>query len=133
SKQSPFSEGFAAAPDLCGRGTQTFRRCERGQGRGLTGETGRFPREASGASVSDAVFEPLRLRQRLERALDVLPPERERCLLVRRLGRLVLAEVAELGLLLLADRLLERDRVLCHAQDLAYLVGGHLELLGDLV
>src|SRR6185312_12961031 len=66
SKQSPFSEGFAAAPDLCGRGTQTFLRCERGQGRGLTGETGRFPREASGASVSDAVFEPLRLRQRLE-------------------------------------------------------------------
>ena len=51
----------------------------------------------------------------------------------RRLGRVVLDEVAELGVLLLADRLLERDRVLRHAQDLAHLVGRHLELLGDLV
>ena len=50
-----------------------------------------------------------------------------------RLGLVVLDEVAELGLLLLADRLLERDRVLRHAQDLAHLLGRHLELLGDLV
>ena len=38
-----------------------------------------------------------------------------------RLGLLVLDEVAELGLLLLADRLLERDGELGHAQDLAHL------------
>ena len=50
-----------------------------------------------------------------------------------RLGLVVLDEVAELGVLLLADRLLERDRVLGHAQDLAHLVGRHLELLGDLL
>src|SRR5207248_325928 len=50
----------------------------------------------------------LALRQRVERLLDVLAAQRERGLLVGRLGRLVLDEVAELGLLLLADRLLER-------------------------
>ena len=38
-------------------------------------------------------------------------------------------EVAELGLLFLADRLLERDRELRHAQDLAHLLGRHLELV----
>src|SRR5262245_29549780 len=43
---------------------------------------------------------PLPVGKRVERALDVLPPQRERGLLVRRLGRLVLDEVAELGLLL---------------------------------
>ena len=51
----------------------------------------------------------------------------------RRFGLLVLDEVAELGVLLLADRLLERDRMLRHAQDLADILGRHLELLGDLL
>ena len=50
-----------------------------------------------------------------------------------RLGLLVLHEVAELRLLLLADRLLERDRELGHAQDLPHLLGRHLELDRDLL
>ena len=53
--------------------------------------------------------------------------------LERRLGRLVLDEVAQLGLLLLADRLLQRDRLLGHAQDVAHLARRALELAGDLL
>ena len=45
---------------------------------------------------------------------------------------LVAHEVAQLGLLVLADRLLERDRSLRHAQDLPHLVGRHAELARDL-
>ena len=51
----------------------------------------------------------------------------------RRLGELVLDEVAERGVLLLADRLLERDGQLRHPQDLAHLRRGDVELGGDLV
>ena len=68
-----------------------------------------------------------------QRELDVLAPERERGGVERRLGRVVRDEVAERALLLLADRLLERDRQLRHPEDLADLLGRHLELLGDLV
>src|SRR3954451_15294418 len=75
----------------------------------------------------------LALGQRAERSLDVLAPQRELRGVVRRLGLVVLDEVAELRLLLLADRLLERDGELRHAQDLAHFLGRHLELLGDLV
>ena len=57
----------------------------------------------------------------------------QRCGVERRLGLVVLHEVAELGLLFLTDRLLERHRVLGHAEDVAHLVGVHLELLGDLL
>src|SRR5262249_31150374 len=64
---------------------------------------------------------PLALRQRCERVLDVGPAEGQRRRVERRLGLLVLDEVTELGVLLLADRALERDRVLRHAQDLAHL------------
>src|SRR6185437_13601449 len=74
---------------------------------------------------------PLALGERGERTLDVRAAECERRGVERRLGLLVLDEVAELGVLLLADRLLETDRVLRHAQDLPHLLGGHLELLGD--
>src|SRR3712207_9262620 len=42
-------------------------------------------------------------------------------------------EVAELGLLLLAHGLLEGDRLLRHAQDVADLARGALELAGDLL
>ena len=68
-----------------------------------------------------------------QRVLDVLAAERQRRGVERGLGRLVRDEVAERALLLLADRLLERDGELRHAQDLAHLVGRHLELLGDLL
>src|SRR5919198_2916660 len=54
---------------------------------------------------------PLALRQRRERVLDVLAPKRQRRVLVWRLDLVVLDEVAELRVLLLADRLLERDGV----------------------
>src|SRR6185295_14520816 len=73
------------------------------------------------------------LRQRGERVLDVLTTELDLRGVERRLGLLVLDEVAQLGLLFLADRLLERDRVLGHAQDVAHLRGRHLELGRDLV
>src|SRR5215510_13893602 len=66
------------------------------------------------------------LREGGQRVLDVLPPQRDLRGVERRLGLLVLDEVAELGLLLLADRLLERDGVLCHAQDVAHLSRRHL-------
>src|SRR5689334_9217298 len=57
------------------------------------------------------------LGERGEGVLDVLPPERDLRRVERRLGLLVLDEVAELGLFLLADRLLQRDGVLGHPQD----------------
>src|SRR5262249_38236264 len=64
---------------------------------------------------------PLALRQRRQRLLDVGATQRQRRGVERRLGLLVLDEVAKLGVLLLADRLLQRDRMLRHAQDLAHL------------
>src|SRR6266566_8277658 len=71
--------------------------------------------------------------QRGQRVLDVFSAEGDRRSVERRLGLLVLNEVAELGLFLLADRLLERDWMLRHTEDVAHLRGGHLELDGDLV
>src|SRR5436853_326985 len=70
---------------------------------------------------------------RRPRAVDVLLAQVLRGDLERRLGRLVLDEIAELGLVLLADRLLERDRLLGHAQDVAHLARRALELAGDLL
>ena len=64
----------------------------------------------------------LALGERAESRLDVLAPERERRGVERRLGLVVGDEVAERGVLLLADRLLERDGQLRHAQDLAHLL-----------
>src|SRR5215211_1973053 len=75
----------------------------------------------------------LALREGVERLAHVLLAQVRRRRLERRLGRLVLDEVAELGLLLLADRLLQRDGLLGHAQDLAHLARGALELAGDLL
>src|SRR5207247_11469168 len=48
-------------------------------------------------------------RERVERPVDVLAPQVERGGVERRLGRIILDEIAELGFLFLADRLLERD------------------------
>src|SRR5437660_902874 len=47
-----------------------------------------------------------------QRVIDVLAPQRQRRRVERRLRRLVLDEVTELGLLFFADRLLERNRKL---------------------
>src|SRR5436190_20596610 len=52
--------------------------------------------------------------------------------LLRKRQRLVGQEVPELGLLLVADRLLERDRRLRAAADLLHLVDGQVELATDL-
>src|SRR6266404_6203261 len=71
--------------------------------------------------------------QRVEGVDDVLAPQQQLGRVERRLSRLVLDEVAERRILLLADRLLERDGKLGHAQDLAHLLGRDLELLGDLL
>src|SRR5262249_47376396 len=59
--------------------------------------------------------------------------ERQRRRVDRRLGLVALDEVAQPRVPLLADRLLEADGVLRHAQDLAHLLRRHLELVGDLV
>src|SRR5215217_6071672 len=72
-----------------------------------------FERERARAGEAEAHLDhlALALRERVERAADVLLAEVLRRRLERRDRRLVLDEVAELGLLLLADRLLERDRL----------------------
>src|SRR5207237_8049909 len=57
----------------------------------------------------------LALGQRSQRQLDVLAAQRERGGVERRLRLLVGDEVAERGLLVLADRLLQRDGQLRHA------------------
>ena len=75
----------------------------------------------------------LALGQRGQRAAQVLPAQVLGGLLERRLGGLVLDEVTELGVVLLADRLLQRDRLLGHAQHVAHLAHGGLELGGDLL
>src|SRR3954469_12889046 len=85
------------------------------------------PRPAAGEAEAHLDDLALALRQRRQRAVDVLLAEVLRRDLERRLGRLVLDEVAELGLVLLADRLLERDRLLGHAQDVAHLARRALE------
>src|SRR5437763_5159931 len=71
--------------------------------------------------------------QRRQRAAHVLPAQVLRGLLEGRLGRLVLDEVPQLGLLLLADRLLQRHRLLGDPQDVAALAGRALQLPGDLL
>src|SRR4029079_16044514 len=73
------------------------------------------------------------LGERAESRLDVLATKRERRGVEGRLRLVVGNEVAERGVLLLADRLLQRDGHLRHPQDLAHLLDGHLELLGDLL
>jgi hypothetical protein len=69
----------------------------------------------------------------LQRLAQRLLREDLRGALVRRLGPLVGDELAELGLLLVADRLLERDRRLGRALDRVDLLGVDAGDLGDLV
>ena len=75
----------------------------------------------------------LALRQRRQRLADVLLAQRFRRQLERRGRGLVLDEVAELGLLLLADRLLERDRLLAMRRMSRTSRERALELGGDLL
>src|SRR6478736_3806567 len=89
--------------------------------------------EGAGTPVLEAEPElehaPLATGQRVKDRLDLLLEE----LMRRRLGRgeraPVLDEVAEVGVLLLADRGLERDRLLRDLDDLADLLGRDLDLL----
>src|SRR4249919_4081209 len=87
----------------------------------LAGDPERAPHLLEGAGLlalqAEAKLDQLALAlgQRVERAIDVLAAERRGGRVERRDGLLVLDEVAELGLLLLADRLLEADRELGHA------------------
>src|SRR5262245_27549546 len=89
--------------------------------------------EGPGTPVLEAEAElehaPLAARQRVEHRLDLLLEELVRGCLRRRQGAAVLDEVAEVGVLLLADRRLERDRLLRDLDDLADLLRGDLDLL----
>src|SRR3954451_2678607 len=91
------------------------------------------PRASAGEAEAHLDDLALALRQGRQGAVDVLLAQVLGGDLEGRLSGLVLDEVAELGLLLLADRLLERDRLLAHAQDVAHLARGALELAGDLL
>src|SRR3954449_10938174 len=91
------------------------------------------PRASAGEPEAHLDDLALALRQGRQRAAAFLLAVVLRGDLERRLRRLVLDEVAELGLVLLADRLLERDRLLGHPQDVAHLARRALELVGDLL
>ena len=67
-------------------------------------------------------------RERAEDLLERVPAKRLLGRLLRQRRRLVGQEVPELGLLVVADRLLERDRQLRAAPDLLDLVGGQVEV-----
>ena len=73
--------------------------------------------------VAELEHAALAVGEVLERLAERLLGEDLRGALVRRLGPLVGDELAELGLLLVADRLLERDRRLRRALDRVDLVG----------
>src|SRR5262249_11514180 len=74
----------------------------------------------------------LALAEHLQGPGERLVAERQRGLLVGKRLRLVFDEVAELRLLVVPDRLLERDRRLRGAADLLDLLDRHLELERDL-
>src|SRR5262245_9875498 len=89
--------------------------------------------EGPGTPVLEAEAElehaPLAAGQRVEDALDLLLEELVRGRLGRGQGAAILDEVAEVGVLLLADRRLEGDRLLADLDDLADLLRGDLDLL----
>src|SRR6266851_3023529 len=93
--------------------------------------------ERAGASVLEP--EPqlqdatLATGEALEHALDLLLEELVRRGVGRREGLVVGDEVPEVRVLFLADRRLERDRLLRDLHDLADLVGGDEHPLGDLL
>src|SRR5436190_3116658 len=71
-------------------------------------------------------------RERAEDLAERLLPERDLSLLVRERQVLVREEVPKLGLVLVADRLLQGDWCLCAPADLLDLVRGQLQVAGDL-
>src|SRR3954452_12258813 len=91
------------------------------------------PRALAGQAEAHLDDLALALRQGGQGTTHVVTPQVLRSQLERRLRRVVLDEVAQLGLLLVADRLLERDRLLRHAQDVAHLARRALELARDLL
>ncbi len=72
---------------------------------------------------------PLTTGQRVQHRLHLLLEELMRRGLRRRERATVLDEVAEMGVLFLTDRRLQRDRLLRDLDDLADLLGRHLDLL----
>src|SRR5215217_3088681 len=91
------------------------------------------PRVLTAEPVAELEHAPLAVREVLKRLTERLLREYLGGALVRRLGPLVGDELAELGLLLIADRLLERDRRLRGALDRVDLVGLDAGVLGDLI
>src|SRR6476469_11230863 len=89
--------------------------------------------EGPGTPVLEAEAElehaPLAAGQRVEHRLHLLLEQLVRRGLGRRQGATVLDEVAEVGVLLLADRGLQRDGLLRDLDDLADLLRGDLDLL----
>src|SRR5215213_8309481 len=90
-------------------------------------------RVLSAEAVAELEHAALAVRQVLQRLAQRLLGEDLGGPLVRRLGPLVGDELAELGLLLVADRLLERDRRLRGALDRVHLLGLDAGDLGDLL
>src|SRR5215217_1967849 len=84
-------------------------------------------------AVAQLEHSALAVGEVLQRLAQRLLREDLRCALVRRLGPLVGDELAELGLLLVADRLLERDRRLGRALDRLDLLRLDPGVLGDLL
>src|SRR3712207_531000 len=91
------------------------------------------PRVLAAEAVAQLEHAPLAVGEVLERLAQRLLGEYLRGAVVRGLGPLVGDELAELGLLLVADRLLERDRRLRRALDRVDLLGLDAGDLGDLV
>src|SRR5215208_439680 len=84
-------------------------------------------------SVAQLEHAPLAVREVLQRLAQRLLGEDLGGALVGRLGTLVGDELAELGLLLVADRLLQRDRRLRRALDRVDLLGIDAGDIGDLL
>src|SRR5919197_819020 len=91
------------------------------------------PRLLAVEAVAKLEHPPLALGERAEDRPERLALERRLSELVRKRCGLVGEEVAELGLVVVADRLLERDRCLRAPTDVLDLVERHLELVRDLV
>src|SRR4051812_32360610 len=91
------------------------------------------PRVLAAEAVAQLEHAPLPVAQVLQRFAQSLLGEDLRGALVRRLGPLVGDELAELGLLLVADRLLERHRRLRRALDRVDLLRIDPRDLGDLL
>ena len=89
--------------------------------------------ERAGTPVLEAEPElqhaPLAAGERVEDRLDLLLEQLMRGGLGRRQRAAILDEVAEVGVLLLTDRRLQRDRLLRDLDDLADLLGRDLDLL----